>query len=242
MILERESREPLWSQIASCLAREIAEGTYCESSRLPSEAQLAQRFAVNRHTIRRALQVLAQARVVRTERGRGSFTTEEVLDYRIGNRPRFSEWVRSYNRVPLGDVLRLEILPQASAEPGVAEALEIALDAPVIVLERLGTADAVPLSLSRHFFSAKRTPGLLDALSQHGSITSALAAIGVNDYTRQSTRVTARLPDAREARLLRMAPVDPLLSTESLNVCVSVPIEFGISCYPASRAHLIFEN
>src|ERR1700744_2431167 len=108
MSFERKKGQALWSQIASELAGDIGRGLYQRNDKLPTEAQLAERYGVNRHTIRRALDELADARVIRTEHGRGSFVNEEVLDYRIGQRPRFSEWVRSHKRTPLGDILRLE--------------------------------------------------------------------------------------------------------------------------------------
>ncbi|HTO59711.1 MAG TPA: phosphonate metabolism transcriptional regulator PhnF [Bradyrhizobium sp.] len=245
MSFERKRGEALWSQIANELARDIKLGLYQRDEKLPTEMQLAERYGVNRHTIRRALDELANARIIRTEHGRGSFVNEEVLDYRIGQRPRFSEWVRSHNRTPLGNVLqleefKLEALPEAGAA---AEALQIALDDQVILLERIGMADDIPLSLTRHIFPVARLPGLLDALRSHGSVTAALASIGIGDYTRRWTRVCARMPDARETRLLRMARTDALLACEDLNASEDgTLLEFGTGCYPAPRVQLVFET
>lgn len=245
MTVERKPGEALWSQIAEALAGEIAAGAYRDDPRLPTETLLAARFGVNRHTIRRALLELANAGLIRTEHGRGSFAADAVLDYRIGQRPRFSEWVRGHRRTPLGRILRLEDVELAALEgeaAAVAAALEIEAGARVIVFERVGTADALAVSLSRHIFPADRVAGLLAALRAHGSVTAALASIGVADYTRTWTRVSARLPDAREAGLLRMARTAPLLATESLNVAAGRPVEYGIARYPAARVQLVFDS
>lgn len=244
MKFERKRGEALWSQISAEIAKDVAEGRYQGDGKLPSEAQLSETYGVNRHTIRRALDELAAARIIRTEHGRGSFVNEEVLDYRIGQRPRFSEWVRGHNRTPLGDILRLEevLLETLPEAPAAAEALAVTPADPVLLLERIGSADARPMSLSRHIFPLARLPGLPAALRRHGSITAALAAIGIADYTRRWTRVCARLPDAREARLLRIAHTESLLTTEALNVSEDgMLLEFGASCYPASRVQLVFE-
>jgi GntR family phosphonate transport system transcriptional regulator len=244
MEFERKRGEALWSQIAARLAQAIEQGAYKRDDKLPTEAQLAIDYGVNRHTIRRALEELAAARLIRTEHGRGSFVNDEVMDYHIGTRPRFSELVRRYNRTPLGDILQLELtqlgeLPEAAAAGPV---LGLREEAPVILLERLGTAEAKPISLSRHIFPSSRLPGLMASLQGHGSITAALAAIGVDDYTRRWTRVGARLPDAREARLLRVARTDALLTTESANENKDgVIIEYGTACYPSTRMQLVFE-
>ncbi len=241
---ERKRGEALWSQIAARLARDIEQGSYKREDKLPTEAQLAADYGVNRHTIRRALEELADARIIRTEHGRGSFVNDEVMDYHIGTRPRFSELVRRYNRTPLGDILelvetQLGELPEAAAAGPV---LGLQPKAPVILLERLGTADAKPISLSRHIFPSSRLPGLMAALRGHGTITGALAAIGIGDYTRKWTRVGARLPDAREARLLRVARTDALLTTEAANETNDgVIVEYGSACYPSTRMQLVFE-
>lgn len=245
MSFERKRGEALWSQIVGQLAKDIKSGRYQREERLPTEFQLAQTYGVNRHTIRRALEELVKAGMVRTEHGRGSFVNDEVMDYHIGARPRFSAWVRQQNRTPLGDVLelaemRLGGLPEAVAAGPV---LGLTPEAPVILLERVGMADDKPLSLSRHIFSAEKLPGLLSALKTHSSITAALAAIGVHDYTRRWTRVSARLPDSREARLLRMARSDALLVTEAVDETKDGEVlEYGRTVYPSTRVQLVFES
>jgi GntR family transcriptional regulator, phosphonate transport system regulatory protein len=244
MTIEWKKGEALWSQIASEVARNIEDGRYRKGEKLPTEAQFAAEYEVNRHTIRRALEELADARIIRTEHGRGSFVAEDVMDYRVGKRPRFSEWIRSYNRSPIGEILTIDevalgTLPEAEA---VAQVLGLAADDLVVFLERLGAADDRPVALSRHIFPALRYPGLKDALHQNSSITAALSAVGVADYTRKWTRVCARMPDAREARLLRMARTDALLTCETLNATESgEAVEYGSVCYPAPRVQLVFE-
>jgi GntR family transcriptional regulator, phosphonate transport system regulatory protein len=244
MTIEWKKGEALWSQIASEVARDIETGIYHKGEKLPTEAQFAAQYKVNRHTIRRALEELSDARIIRTEHGRGSFVAEDVMDYRIGKRPRFSEWIRSYKREPIGEILTLEevslgSLPEAEAA---GQVLQLEPDAMVVFLERLGAADDRPVALSRHVFPLSRYPGLKEALKHNASITAALSAVGVTDYTRQWTRVCARMPDVREARLLRMARTDALLTCETLNATMAGEVvDFGSTCYPAPRVQLVFE-
>ena len=73
-------------------------------------------------------------------------------------------------------------------------------------------------------------------------LTEALKAVGVSDYLRQLTRVTARLPNAEEAELLRMPRNRPLLVTDNVNVDrAGTVVEFGISRYPTPRVQIVFE-
>jgi GntR family phosphonate transport system transcriptional regulator len=229
----------LWRQIASSLQQDIGAGVYPPGGRLPTEAELSQQFKVNRHTVRRALEELSRGGLVRVEQGRGSFVAEDVLEYAVEARTRFSEWIRRHNKEPSGQVLQLK---ETAAESHVAGALDIRPGSRVVLLERLGFADDRPVSLSQHYFPAVRLRGLANALRASPSITEALKAVGVSDYLRAVTRVTARLPSAEEAELLRMPRNRPLLVTENINVDrAGMVVEFGISRYPTPRVQIVFE-
>lgn len=229
----------LWRQIAGALRRDIAAGAWLPGGRLPTEAALAASFAVNRHTVRRALEELSRAGLIQVEQGRGAFVAEDVLDYIVEPRTRFSEWIRKHNKEPSGRILQLK---EIAAEAPVAQALKIAVGEAVVMLERLGFADDRPVSLTKHHFASARLPGILDALRAASSITEALQSIGIEDYLRQTTRVSARAPSAAEAELLRMARNRPVLTTENINVdAVGRIIEFGVGCYPTPRVQIVFE-
>lgn len=229
----------LWRQIANALEREIGAGALDAGARLPTEAQLAARFAVNRHTVRRAIEELSRAGLVRVEQGRGSFVAEDVFDYAVGPRTRFSTWIRDHDKEPSGKVLALREMP---ADAPVAAALNLAPGAPVVMFERLGLADGTPVSLARHHFSARRLPGLLEALRRHERITDALKSVGIDDYMRLVSRVSARLPSAAEAALLRTVRSRPLLVVENTNVDRDgAPLEFGVGLYPTPRVQIVFE-
>ena len=62
--------------------------TLAAGAQLPAESALAARFGVNRHTVRRALGVLAEGGLVRTTQGRGSFVEQGPIAYPIGPRTR----------------------------------------------------------------------------------------------------------------------------------------------------------
>ncbi len=228
---------PAWQRIAEALRLDLLAAP--PGAALPTEAALARRFDVNRHTVRRALDDLARAGLLRAEQGRGRFTAEEVLPYAVTPRPRFSEWIRAHDKTPLGQILSLG---QAPSGPATAQALRIEPGEPVLTLRRLGLADGIPVALADHHFPT-RIAGLAAALRDCTSVTDALARCGITDYLRRSTSVIARLPEPVEARLLRLPPSLPLLVTESLNTDpAGTPVEHGIARYPSSRVSLVFDG
>jgi GntR family phosphonate transport system transcriptional regulator len=235
----RESGLTLWRQIVETLRQEIGGADYPAGARLPTEADLAARFNVNRHTVRRALEELSRGGLIRVEQGRGSFVAEDVLDYTVGPRTRFTEWIHRHNKEPSGRVLQLR---EIAADRAIATALGIRAGARVVLLERLGLADDIPVSLARHYFPSVRLRGILQALAATPRITEALKSVGVDDYVRQVTKVTARAPTVAEIELLRMARNRPVLVTENINADRSgVVVEFSVGCYPTPRVQIVFE-
>ena len=225
-----------WQQIVRALRAEIGGADLPPGAKLATEARLAERFGVNRHTVRRALDELARAGAIRVEQGRGAFVADDVIDFAVESRTRFSEWIRRHNREPAGRVLRLGYEPASVAA---AAALNVAAGSEIIVMLRLGLADDVPMSIGTHHFPPR--PGLFEALRAKPSITEALAAAGIADYRRRSTRVSARPPTRDEAALLRIPPTRPLLACENINVEGDQVMELGLAVYPSSRVQLVFE-
>ena len=60
MTLQRRAGVALWRQIAETLEGDIKQQVFKPGQRLPTESELAERFAVNRHTVRRGIAFLEQ--------------------------------------------------------------------------------------------------------------------------------------------------------------------------------------
>ena len=237
--MERTNGIALWRQIELRLAEEIREGTWAEGKQMPTEAELANRFNVNRHTLRRAMGALEAAGVVRIEQGRGTFVQEDVVDYPVSKRTRYAENMASNNRQAGGQLLRSAQVP---ADREVARALGIRLKDTVLMLELLRVADARPLSVSTHWFPKSRCDGIVQAYEQTRSITQALKQVGISDYVRASTRITTRLPMGDEGRLLKQARSQPVLVSESINLDPSGrPIEYVMARFASQRVQFVFE-
>lgn len=240
MELQRKTGVALWKQIQDWLEYRIREGQLPAGERLPTEAELAGQFGVNRHTVRRALALLEEKELIRTTQGSGSFVREREIGYQLGGRTRFSENILRHDRTPRGELLESRIVPATTA---VATALELDTGMEVVVLETAGEADGVRICLATAYFSATRFPELADQFRETGSVTRSLLAYGVEDYHRRSTQVSARLPSARDARLLRQSRTVPVLVSESINVDLQGrPVEFCETRFCAERVRFVIES
>lgn len=69
MKIDPDNKADLSAQIAEAIREEIVAGRLIVDERLPSEAELADHFAVSRPTVREALKRLAAQSLIRTQRG-----------------------------------------------------------------------------------------------------------------------------------------------------------------------------
>lgn len=230
------SKIPVWRSIYTTLSGDISGGRYAQGDKLPTEAALARRFGVNRHTVRRALAQLAEEGTVHARRGAGVFVTQDPTFYPIGKRVRFHQNLQAAGRMPTKEVLMLETRMAGKEE---AEVLALSTGAMVHVYEGISRADDQPVALARTIFPAARFPNLPDRLEQHHSITRALQDCGLSDYTRAWTRLTAKRASATQARHLQISEGAPLLRTVSLSVdAADVPVEYGHTWFAGDRVTL----
>jgi GntR family phosphonate transport system transcriptional regulator len=237
--LERGAGVALWRQIQGTLAEELRAKIWRPGQRLPGEHDLARRFQVNRHTVRRALQALEDRGLVRIEQGRGTTVSETRIDYAVRKRTRFSEIMAEQRVEVRGRILGTARVP---ADDRRARALGIERGEPVARVERISVVNGRPLSLATHHFSERRFPGILDDFPAEQSITKVLARRGVVDYVRRRTTVRSEIANPADARRLEVPPGSPVLVAESINVDTGGDVvEFGVARFDGGRVQLLFE-
>ncbi|RST86815.1 phosphonate metabolism transcriptional regulator PhnF [Aquibium carbonis] len=235
--MDRRTGVALWRQIADRIRQGIAAGEFGEGGRLPPETALAERFGVNRHTVRGAIAALVQEGVLRAEQGRGTFVERRKrLSYPIARRTRFSEGLRDQAQDRRGHLLGET---REDADTRVAEALGLQPGAPVLRVETMSEADGRPVSCATSWFDAARFAGMGEAIAETGSVTLAYRRHGVEDYFRQSTTVSARHADVGDLAALKLAPGAIVLVALAVNVDVEGrPIQFSETRFAADRVEL----
>lgn len=237
---DSSGKTPIWRAIADALRSDLAEGKYAPGDKLPTEAGLAERFGVNRHTVRHGISALVEEGLIRTRRGSGAFVAATPTDYPIGQRVRFHENLIAAGRRPEKRVLQVET---RSATTGEAKALQIAAGDPVCVYHGLSLADGQPIAVFESLFPLGRLTNIEGALHQTSSVTEALRLAGISDYTRATTRLTAVRATATHALHLQVSEGDPLLKSSGVNVDhAGMAVEFGRTWFAGDRVTLTLEN
>ncbi|MBU1313628.1 MAG: phosphonate metabolism transcriptional regulator PhnF [Alphaproteobacteria bacterium] len=239
--VQRQSGVALWRQIADRIRASIASGEYDATGRVPPEIILAAQFGVNRHTVRSALAALAQEGIVKAVQGIGTMIErKERLNFPISRRTRFNEGIGAQARETEGLLLASAEEP---ASDDLARRLQLGAGAAVIRLETLRKADGRPVSRATAWFPAERFAGIEEAYRASGSITAAFRVLGLSDYVRVSTEITASHADGAEMDELGLSAGAIVLVTHSLNADPDgIPVQYAVSRFPADRVQFTIEN
>ena len=236
-ILDRSAGIAVWRQIMETLKAEIVSGAFEKGSRLPPESELAMRFGVNRHTVRRAIAALTSEGILRADQGRGTFVASAPLSYPIGPRTRFSEIVSGQDRAPSGRLIGSAL---EEADALLANQLDVPLGTMLIRLETLRVADGIPMMIGTSWLEQSKVPNLVADYADCGSITEALRRAGIDDYRRKETRISAELVEARDAQQLGLPLGQPVLVVESVNLDMTgTPLQYTRARAAADRMQLV---
>lgn len=235
LIARNESGLPIYRQIRDVLVNEIA-ALYKPGDILPSENELAERFGVNRHTLRRAVDELVSDGLVERYHGKGIFILETAINYAIGSKTRFTETLQSLGHPTVSRVLRKQLIP---ARSGVASRLQIKEGEAVVFIETLREVNGKPFCIISHFIPASISQDILDNYN-HGSLHDFLNLHCDIELKRSESLISAVLPEADDASLLNMPKQAPILRVKSinLNINTSKPVEYSVTRFRGDATQL----
>lgn len=230
----------LWRCIADDFEQMILVGKHENGERLPAEQEIAARYGVNRHTVRRAMAELAARGMVYTERGSGTYVKTDKLDYRIGQRTRFSEIIAAAGHEAEGRLQGHRLEP---ANDEIAQRLDLKPGDSVVRLEIVRAADRVPISVASTWLAAEHYSDAAKIFRRTRSVTRMLEHYGVGGFRRKWTRISAAFTDAVDAGRLRLSVHRPILIVESVDTTGDGrPLLTTRGRFAADRIALIVES
>ncbi|UHL65017.1 GntR family transcriptional regulator [Paralcaligenes sp. KSB-10] len=227
MNLSRQS-DPRYIELADALRHELDDCVPGDD--LPSETQLANRFSVNRHTLRRALDVLVdEGRVVR-QQGRRARVLARPIVYPVHAHSTYS---KALTKMGLQSEAVLLHRHRRQASPEEARHLAPNRDEAIIELHTLRLLGGQPISLIRHCF-ATRQEHLLETY-RGGSVRSHLE--GQNVFLKRVfSLIGAGLPAQKDAAQLLMPQRAAVLNVQTLSSDADgAPFELSYSISRADR-------
>ena len=109
----RQSRSPLYLQVAEILRQRLSRGVWVPGTLLPTLNELAAEFSVAKVTVRQAVMLLAEQGLLEAKRGRGTLVlARPEQDRKLNVETRLCELVDMYR----GDIPKLDLLEDRPAD------------------------------------------------------------------------------------------------------------------------------
>ena len=210
---------PLYQQVIDIIKNEINSGAYKAGARIPNEFELAESYKVGRVTVRRAIEELVQQGYLTKRQGKGTFVNAPKLKRKIrqkGDVQSFSEGCAANDMVP-GARLVSRTVVAATREDAAFFGVEPGCE--LIVVERVRTADGVPVMLENNAFVLADHP-YLQTLADKDLADNSIFALVAEHSGRAPLKsdpctVEIALADAQAAPLLEVPVGEPLFYMEA---------------------------
>lgn len=221
MQLRRHSPVPLYRQMETALLHRIDSGELLPGDQLPTETELAQRWQVNRLTVRQAIGELARAGRVTVRRGAGTYVADPPLFIEIDLPPlptTEAEVSSSAALAAQGQQLN-EVITAVVADklPTAAEQLSLP-GATLMRIDSVHADEGTPCIVSNCWLDGARFPGIADVAVGDTPVYHLLRDhYGVRlRYAWRSLVATSA--SGTDAEILDLPPGSPVMLREGLNV------------------------
>ena len=231
--IDHASSVPKYFQLREILL-DLMESDLAVDRAIPSERELSGRYGLSRMTVRQAVDHLVlEGRLYRVQ-GKGTFVARPKINMPL-RLTSYSDDMRTRGLVPGSRDLRRRTVRAATH---LCRALGVAPGAPVHVIERLRTADGIPMAVERSHVPLAVAPGLPDEPLRDRSLYDLLASkYGIVLDAGEQT-IQAAIVDQTDADLLDLAAGSPVLLLERRACAGARVIELAVSTYRADRYQL----
>lgn len=216
---DRANPLPVWSQVSDDLRRRIADGTFAE--RMPGEHDLAQEYAVSRHTMREALRRLRAEGLVHSARGRGSTVAVPAVNRDLGSLATLVDTLESQGLTHRSEIVNRGL----SVDPQIAAELGLPSDTALVLIERVRFADDTPIAHDISWLPAPLAAPLLEADLTTRALYSVLATDCGVHVSAGTEQISARVPDRALRELLGLGPRTAVLRIDRIACSLGRPVE-----------------
>src|SRR5690242_475214 len=184
--LERSNPLPLYYQLKEVLRQQIRAGHLAPHTAIPSEPELVARYHVSRATVRQALTELVNEGLLYRQHGKGTFVCEPRIQQTQSELTSLTQDIRRRGKRPGGILLVSELVRGSEI---VRKQLELADEEQVIRLERLRTADDLPIAHETDYLPHPSAGSIYKRAKEvaDGSLYSLMATEGLIPYLAEQT-------------------------------------------------------
>ncbi|WP_198358440.1 GntR family transcriptional regulator [Streptomyces fildesensis] len=243
------SPQPKYRVVADALRREITDGKYESSPRLPSESELSARFDASRNTVRAGLNLLVTEGLISSSQGLGyEVRSHEVFELNASrfenlsfpqNGDAYSTDVTAAGRRP-HQTFRVEMLP---ATAYTAARLKVDAGSTTVLRFCHRFVDDVPWSTQATYYPgwlAEAAPRLAEPGDIAEGTTRYLADREI-EQVGYFDEISARMPTPEESRLLEISAGVPVMLWTRTGYSDTRPIRCTITTFRGDLNRMNYE-
>lgn len=215
MDLYKKSQQPLYAQLMKEIKDLIQKGEYEAGDQIPTETELSEKYQVSRITVRRTIEELCTQGILVKRQGKGTFVEAPKIYRKVekDNSMSFSESCRANGRKPSSHVIACQFV---EAEEWQNEFLMLTEDKRLYHIERVLSADELPIIYEHIYIPAIRVPNLQVEKLENGSLFQLLAEdYNVTEFAKGRSTIEVRMASKPIADYLKMNVGEPIMILKS---------------------------
>ena len=204
--------QPAYRQLYKKIKADIERGSYSSGSFIPTEPELEQLFGVSRTTVRKAMKLLADEQLVEIKQGRGTMVLDSKTPQSFNGVTSVTESLRKRGyKVET----KSRYIDRIQPPEEIASQLGLAPGENVVRVQRVQTADGVPVCIMVNHILERLVPGL-DNSSDFVGLYSFLEEKYGFEICSTSDTIFAAACDFSEAQILDVPTGSPILIVERI--------------------------
>jgi GntR family transcriptional regulator len=245
-----------YQQIAESLRRRIESREFTADTPLPSEVELQEQYRASRNTVREAVKLLVQQRLLETRAGQGTFITQAIVPFVTtlstdpetgvglgGEGANYPELIREQGRAADAGTPEVQVL---ACPVRIAARLGITADEYVVSRNQKRCIDGTVWSVQTTYYPTKwvqrgaakllEPKDIPEGAVQHIAKALGLKQVGYRDL------ISARLPDDSEQSLFKITHNHTIIEICRTSFAEDeTPLRVTVTVFPADWNQIAYD-
>ena len=217
----RENLIPVYYRLAEDIKHQIESGVLKDGNILPTEAQLGEQYAISRMTVRQGIALLAEAGLIETVKGKGSFVTRLRLNQLV---------IDLKNNGTGKEKLHYKLIGVNLIRNNLELARELGFsgETNVIMVKRLLVKENLPVAIEEKFLRYQKGKPLLETQMEYADFPELVAKHQDSVPVRNDMAISVSVLSAEQAKLLEADEMLPALVVKQV-IYAKEDISLGVS-------------
>ena len=208
-VLDANSITPLYEQLQIALREMIDTQLICSGGRLPSEAEICERYGVSRITVRRAIDEMVDAGLLERRRGKGTFVAQNGRKHVLTP---VDDAIGGFTEAHKGQKTQTIVISKKEYNVNRFECdiLQLEEGEKVLVITRLMKVDGITWMIDRATYPSSLFPGFFELVDDNVSTYKILREKYGAVMVRAHKEFSLAYADSEQGKLLDCPTGSPL--------------------------------